>query len=420
MIDQVVVDIQTQRISMLGELLENTNVANFFDDWGPEKVMQVYDPHIGMEGILIIDNTARGPGKGGFRIRAGITPIEVFKLARTMTWKCALADLPFGGAKGGIAADPYSIDRIKYVRSFARAVSNLVPDQWIAAPDVNVGEKEIEAFVEEIGNPKAATGKPDNMGGIPHEIGTTGFGVGVSIETTLQVLSQVTPIQQTLKGLRVVIQGFGNVGSELAKYLANKGAKIIGISDFWGAASNPSGFDVSKILKHAYAIDEAHSIENCKSGTQIGRDDVLNIDCDVLVPAAVSNAITEQNAEKIKAKLIFEGANNPTTPGAEEELFKRGILVIPDMLVNAGGVIGSYVEYLGKSADEAFALINSKIQQNTRAVLEEAINSDTVALPRKVAMRIAMSRVSDAMHSRAEQNLASTNQFGGESEWKRK
>jgi glutamate dehydrogenase (NAD(P)+) len=337
-----------------------------------------------------------------------------------MTWKCALADLPFGGAKGGIAADPYSIDKIKYVRSFAKAVSNLVPDQWIAAPDVNVGEKEIEAFVDEIGNPRAATGKPDNMGGIPHEIGTTGFGVGVSIETTLQVLSQVTPIQQTLKGLRVVIQGFGNVGSELAKYLANKGAKITGISDFWGAASNPSGFDVSKILKHAYATDEAHSIKNCRSGTQIGRDDVLNIDCDVLVPAAVSNAITDQNAEKIKAKLIFEGANNPTTPGAEEKLFKKGILVIPDMLVNAGGVIGSYVEYLGKSADEAFALINSKIQQNTRAVLEEAINGDTVALPRKVAMRIAMSRVSNAMHSRAEQSLASTDQFGGESEWKRK
>jgi len=419
-INQMAGDIQTQRISMLGDLLESINVANFFDDWGPEKVLQVYDPHTRMEGILIIDNTARGPGKGGFRIRAGITPIEIFRLARTMTWKCALADLPFGGAKGGISADPYLIDKIKYVRSFARAVSNLVPDQWIAAPDVNVREKEIEAFVEEIGNPKAATGKPDHLGGIPHEIGTTGFGVGVSIETTLEVLSQVTPIQQSLEGLRVVIQGFGNVGSELAKYLANKGARIIGISDFWGAAANPQGFDISKILKHAYATDEAQSIKNCKSGTQIGRDEVLELDCDVLVPAAVSNAITEQNAGQIKAKLVFEGANNPTTPEAEEKLFRRGILVIPDMLINAGGVIGSYVEYLGKSADEAFAMINSKIRQNTRVVLKEAITDGAVALPRKVAMRIAMSRVSDAMQSRARKNLASTNQFGGEREWKRK
>jgi len=416
----MVAGIQTQRISMLGELLESTNVANFLDDWGPEKVVQVYDPQIGMEGILIVDNTARGPGKGGFRIRAGITPIEVFKLARTMTWKCALADLPFGGAKGGIAADPYSIDKIKYVRSFARAVSNLVPDQWIAAPDVNVGEKEIEAFVEEIGNPKAATGKPDHLGGIPHELGTTGFGVGVSIETTLDILSQVTPIQQTLQGIRVVIQGFGNVGSELAKYLGNKGAKIIGVSDFWGAAYSQNGFDIPKILKHAYATDEAHSIKSCKSGTQIRRDDVLYLDCDVLVPAAVSNAITSQNADRIKAKLVFEAANNPTTPEAEEKLFKRGILVIPDMLVNAGGVIGSYVEYLGKNVDQAFAMINSKIQQNTRAVLEEAINGGTVALPRSVAMRISANRVSNAMHSRKGQDLMSDSRFGGEREWKRK
>lgn len=420
MIDQMVTEIQTQRISMLGELLKNTNVANFYDEWGPEKVVHVYDPRVGMEGILVIDNTARGPGKGGFRIGAGITPIEIFRLARTMTWKCALADLPFGGAKGGIAADPYSIDKVKYVRSFARAVANLVPDQWIAAPDVNVGEKEIEAFVEEIGNPKAATGKPDHLGGIPHELGTTGFGVGASIETTLDVLSQVTPIQQTLEGLRVVIQGFGNVGSELAKYLANKGAKIVGVSNFWGAVSSPSGFDISKILRHAYATDEANSIKSCKCGTQIDREEVLYLDCDVLVPAAVSNSITEQNADRIKAKLIVEAANNPTTPEAEEKLFRRGILVIPDMLVNAGGVIGSYVEFLGKRADEAFAVIDSKIRQNTRDVLEEAIGSDAVALPRKVAMRIATRRVSDAAKSRSRQGLTSTNRSGGEREWKRK
>jgi glutamate dehydrogenase (NAD(P)+) len=401
MIDQAVLDIQTQRISMLGDLLKSTNVANFIDEWGPEKVLHVYDRQIGMEGILVIDNTARGPGKGGFRIGANITPIEIFNLARTMTWKCALADLPFGGAKGGIAADPYSIDKLKYVRSFARAVADLVPSQWIAAPDVNVGEKEIEAFVEEIGNPKAATGKPDRLGGIPHELGTTGFGVGVSIETTLDVLSQVTPIQKTLDDLRVVIQGFGNVGSELAKYLANKGAKIVGISDFWGATSNSNGLDVARILKHAYATSESDSVKNFKGGVQIGRDEVLALDCDVLVPAAVSNAITEKNANNTRAKLIFEAANNPTTPTAEEMLFKRGILVIPDMLVNAGGVIGSYVEWLGKGADEAFAVIDSKIRQNTKNVLEEAIASDRVALPRQIAMRIATRRVSEASKLRS-------------------
>jgi glutamate dehydrogenase (NAD(P)+) len=262
---------------------------------------------------------------------------------------------------------------------------------------MNVGEKEIEAFVEEIGDLKAATGKPEKLGGIPHELGTTGFGVGVSIETALEVLSQVVPIQDSLTGLKVAIQGFGNVGSELAKYLANNGAKVVGLSDFWGAVHNPKGIDLSNALKHSYATDEAHSLRHCKGVTEIPRDDLLYVDCDILVPAAVSKVITASNADRIKTKLVVEAANIPTTPEAEEMLFKRGILVLPDMLVNAGGVIGSYVEYLGKSADDAFAMIDSKIGGNTREVLETAINSEAITLPRTVAMKIAMDRVSRAM-----------------------
>ena len=400
MMEELTADLQSRRMSVLEDVLEKVNVTAFTDKWGPEKFVQVYDPDIGMEGILIIDNTARGPGKGGMRIRYGVTPLEVFKLARTMTWKCALADLPFGGAKGGISADPYAIDKIRYLKSFARAVSVFVPDQWVSAPDMNVGEKEIEAFVTEIGDLKAATGKPERLGGIPHELGTTGFGVGVSIETTLEVLSQVTPIQGSIEGLRVAIQGFGNVGSELAKYLANKGGKIVGISDYWGAVYSPKGIDMSRALKSAYATDEAHSIKHCEGVTEIPRDDLLYVDCDILVPAAVANVITAENADLIKAKLVVEAANNPTTSMAEEMLFKKGILVIPDMLVNAGGVIGSYVEYLGKSADEAFAMIDSKIRQNTRQVLEHSINAETIALPRAAAMKIAMERVSKAMRDR--------------------
>ena len=397
----VTLDLQTHQISVLEEMLENENIAAFTDRWGPEKVIRVYDPDIGMEGILVIDNTALGPGKGGMRIRAGVTPAEVFKLARTMTWKCALADLPFGGAKGGIIADPYSIDKIKYMKSFARAISPFVPNQWVSAPDMNVGEREIEAFVEEIGDLRGATGKPERLGGIPHELGTTGFGVGVSIETTLEVISQVSPIQESLTDLKVAIQGFGNVGSELAKYLASKGAKIVGLSDYWGAVYNPNGIDVPKALKHAYATDEAHSIKNCKGVTEISRNDLLYVDCDILVPAAVANVITAENADRIKAKLVFEAANNPTTAQAEEMLFKRGVLVLPDMLVNPGGVIGSYVEFLGKGADEAFAMIDSKIRKNTRSVLEASINNETMTLPRSVAMKIAMERVSNAMRHRS-------------------
>jgi glutamate dehydrogenase (NAD(P)+) len=398
--ENVSFDLQTHQITMLEELLDNINVTALHDRWGPEKFVRVYDPQIGMEGILCIDNTALGPGKGGMRIRAGVTPLEVFKLARTMTWKCALSDLPFGGAKGGINADPYAIDKTKYMKSYAKAISVFCPSQWVSAPDMNVGEREIEAFVEEIGDLKAATGKPEKLGGIPHELGTTGFGVGVSIETTLEVLSQAIPIQETLEGLRIAIQGFGNVGSELAKYLANKGGKIVGLSDYWGAVYDSDGIDISKALKHAYATEEANSVKHCKGATEIPRDDLLYVDCDILVPAAVSRVITEDNADRIKAKLIVEAANIPTTAQAEEMLFKRGVLVMPDMLVNAGGVIGSYVEYLGKDADEAFAMIHSKIQKNTKQVLDTSINGETIIMPRRVAMKIAMDRVSRAMRSR--------------------
>lgn len=400
MIESVSVNVQTHQIALLEEMLKNVNVAALTDKWGPEKIIRVYDPAIGMEGILCIDNTALGPGKGGMRIRAGVSPAEVFKLARTMTWKCALAGLPFGGAKGGINANPYTIDKRKYIKSFARAISVFCPTQWVSAPDMNIGENEIAAFVEEIGDLKAATGKPERLGGIPHESGTTGFGVGVSIETALEALSQVIPIKNSLTGLKVAIQGFGNVGSELAKYLSNKEAKIVGISDYWGAIHNPNGLKVSNTLKHAYATNEANSIIHCKGAKKIPRDNLLYVDCDILVPAAVSNVITAENSDRIKAKIVVEAANNPTTAKAEEILFRRGILVMPDILVNAGGVIGSYVEYIGKSADEAFEIIDSKIRKNTNQVLETSINSETMTLPRAVALKIAKERVYKAMMHR--------------------
>ncbi|RDE13948.1 MAG: Glu/Leu/Phe/Val dehydrogenase [Candidatus Thorarchaeota archaeon] len=393
-------EVQSQQMAMLERMLEDVNVAAFSDKWGPEKVLRVYDPNLGMEGMLIIDNTALGPGKGGFRIRAGLTPHEVFGLARTMTWKCSLAGLPFGGAKGGINADPYSIDKLSYVRSFARAVSAHVPDEWVSAPDMNVGEEEIAAFVEVIGDKKAATGKPERMGGIPHELGTTGFGLGVGIETTLGILSEFVPVQKTVDGLTVAIHGFGNVGSEVAKYLVRKGAKIVAIGDFWGGAYSAKGIDIDVAMKHAYATDEAHSCKHCKGAKEIGRDEVLEVECDVLIPAAVGNVITDRNASKIRAGLIVEGANNPTTPAGEEILFKKGILILPDMLANSGGVIGSYAEYLGKSIDEAFAMIDSKIRENTKLVLTSSISGDVVMLPRAVAMMIAKERVQKAMERR--------------------
>ena len=163
---------QSKRILLLETYLENVNVLAFPDKWGPEKVIQVYDTSVGMEGIIVIDNTARGPGKGGMSIKHGVTPMELFRLARTMTWKCALADLPFGGAMGSILADPYMIEKRKFIKSFARAISPFVPDQWVPEPAMNVDEDDIENFVTEIGDIKAATGKPERLGGIPYKLTT--------------------------------------------------------------------------------------------------------------------------------------------------------------------------------------------------------------------------------------------------------
>jgi glutamate dehydrogenase (NAD(P)+) len=198
----------------------------------------------------------------------------------------------------------------------------------------------------------------------------------------------------------VAIQGWGNVGSELAKFMAKKGAKVVAVSDMWGAVQNPNGISVDEALKYAYATDEAHSVKHCKGATEVPRDSILELDCDILVPAAVGGVITDQNAPKIKAKLIIEGANNPTSAAADEILLKKGVLVIPDMLANSGGVIGSYAEYIGKTTDDAFKLIESKISQNTKAVLKGAFSGDSVLLPRTVAMNIAKERVWKAMERR--------------------
>ena len=169
----------------------STSAWEEIDEWGPEKVLQVYDPDTGMKGVLVIDNTSTGPGKGGIRFAESVTPLEVFRLARTMTWKCAAAGLPFGGAKGGIIADPDKVDRVAWIKSFAKMIRPYCPSQYIAATDVGTTELDMAVFAHEIGDMRACTGKPSELGGIPHELGTTGYGVSVALETTLEVLSKV-------------------------------------------------------------------------------------------------------------------------------------------------------------------------------------------------------------------------------------
>jgi glutamate dehydrogenase (NAD(P)+) len=243
--------------------LSSASAWEEIDEWGPEKVLQVYDPDTGMKGVLVIDNTLTGPGKGGIRFAESVTPLEVFRFARTMTWKCAAAGLPFGGAKGGIIADPNKVDRVAWMKSFAKMIRPYCPSQYIAATDVETTELDMAVFAHEIGDMRACTGKPSELGGIPHELGTTGYGVSVALETALEVLSKVEEesmrtiseskdIQKSNRiedGIKVTIQGFGNVGSFTARFLDDlSGIKVVGVSDVSGFVHEKAGINIPRLM----------------------------------------------------------------------------------------------------------------------------------------------------------------------------
>jgi glutamate dehydrogenase (NAD(P)+) len=360
------------------------------DEWGPEKVLQVYDPDTGMKGVLVIDNTATGPGKGGIRFAETVTPLEVFRLARTMTWKCAAAGLPFGGAKGGIMADPNNVDRVAWIKSFAKMIRPYCPSQYIAATDVGTTELDMAVFAHEVGDMRACTGKPAEVGGIPHELGTTGYGVSIAFKVSLDLLKGSKSIRSNNsishnndrhgKEIRVTIQGFGNVGSFTAKFLDElvAGIKIVGVSDVSGFIYNKGGLDIPRLMLDMrgkaklsdLVKDDNKNIPHSRYDI-LDKDDIFKVDSDVFIPAAMGGVINDKTAPKLLEhgiKIIVEAANIPTTPTADEYLNKNGVWIIPDFLANAGGVIGSFVEYQGRTEKEAFELINYKI---TRNVIQE-------------------------------------------------
>ncbi len=371
------------------DVLDKFNISAFCDEWGPEKVIQVYDSQTGMTGILIIDNTAKGPGKGGIRIAENLTPYEIFRLARTMTWKCAIADLPFGGAKGGISANSEKINKIQYVRAFARRIAPFVPSLYIGAPDLGTGEQEMAAFVDEIGNVDGATGKPVEIGGVPHELGTTGYGVAIATDIAIQKLGLKLP------DLRVTVQGFGVVGSATAKYLCRMGAKIVAISDIDGMAINEEGIDVEKAIR---ITRETGSIRNYRPAEECHREKIFEVETDIFVPAATTDAININTAPLINAKIIVEGANIAITSRAEDSLVQKGVLVIPDFVANSGGLIGSYTEFIKKTHKETFEIIKEKITMAMDEVLDGFPDRDIS--PRKKALSIAKEKVLRAMKLR--------------------
>ncbi len=353
------------------------------DDFGPEYVLKVYNKKMGLKGIVVIDNTLIGPGKGGIRMTPDVSEEEVFRLARTMTWKNALAGIPFGGAKAGIVWNGGTEEQKKIaMQGFARAIKIFIPEKYIAGPDVNTGEKEMRWFVEAIQDCNSATGKPTDICdgiGLPHELGSTGWGVAQSTKSAIEVMGL------DIENLKVSIHGFGNVGTFVYKFLTEMGAKIIAIADRHGAILSENGFDqdiMNRIIKEKRSI-----IEYKGESKRIVAEDFWKVPVDVLIPASVTDVINETNQNNIKAKLIVEAGNIPMRENIEDELFKKGIIFVPDFVANAGGVISSYAEYKRYSSEKMFELVETKVIKATKDIIEKSLKNNLN--PRKVALELA-------------------------------
>jgi glutamate dehydrogenase/leucine dehydrogenase len=357
-------------------------IETLCDDLGPEKVVHVYEPESGLRGIVVVDNTACGPAIGGVRMADDVSLDEIFRLARAMTLKNAAAGLPHGGGKSGIIANPRTAEKPQLVRAFARAIRELA--DYIPGPDMGTDEACMAWIFAEIGR---AVGLPRVLGGIPlDEIGATGFGLARCAE----IAGPLCDLD--LKGATVAIEGFGNVGRPAARLLEELGARLVAASDSRGAVYDPAGIESTQLEA---VKKKAGTVAAYEPGQKISVADLFTVPCDILIPAARPDCIHAKNAAAIKARLVLQGANIPATQEAETIMHKRGIVVVPDFIANAGGVICAAVEYQGGSETTAFEQISQKVQRNTEAVLVRSRKEGIE--PRRAAMELAVERVREAM-----------------------
>jgi glutamate dehydrogenase (NAD(P)+) len=298
-------------------------------------------------GYRVLYNTSRGPAKGGIRFDTNVTLDEVKALAAWMTWKCAVVNIPFGGAKGGVVCDPFHLSNAELERITRRYTSAIIetlgPDSDVPAPDVNTNERVMAWIMDTYSMQKrhtvtaVVTGKPIEMGGSLGRREATGRGCMLVTREALKRL------RMPVAGTRVAIQGFGNVGSIAAQLMEELGLSIVAVSDKSGGIYNPAGLRIKEVIQH---VRQKRFLADYKEAEHITNEQLLTTDCDVLVPAALENVITSKNARDIKARIICEGANGPTTANADKILEENGVFVIPDILANAGGVTVSYFEWV--------------------------------------------------------------------------
>lgn len=363
------------------------DLFQFADDLGPFKIIHVNEPSTRLRGILVVDNVARGPSIGGLRMAPDVSAEECVRLARAMTLKNAAADLPHGGGKSVLFGDPKmpKQDKERLIRTFAKALRN--NEEYIFGPDMGTDEECMAWVKDEIGR---AAGLPREIGGIPlDEIGATGWGLRHSAEIALEF----SGLQ--LKGARFAVQGFGAVGKHAALFLAEKGAVMVAAADSGGTVHNSGGLDVEELIA---LKQEGRSVSEYPNGTPTDRDGIIDVECDIWIPAARPDVIDEENVHRLKTKIVMQGANIPVTEGAERILAERGILSVPDFIANAGGVICAAMEYKGATEPAVMSAIEDKLRRNTKSALEHAAANNI--LPREAALELATNRVKKAMSFR--------------------
>jgi glutamate dehydrogenase (NAD(P)+) len=358
---------------------------NFADELGPAKIIHVYEPSMSLKATLVVDNIARGPAIGGLRMAADVSTEECFRLARAMTLKNAAADLPHGGGKSVLYGDPKmpKADKEKLIRAFACALRN--EDGYIFGPDMGLNEEAMAWIKDEIDR---AVGLPREIGGIPlDEIGATGWGISHAAEVAARHCGL------TLSGARVVIQGFGAVGKHAARFLAQQGAILVAAADSQGAVYDAEGLDIASLCK---LKEEGQSITAYPKGQHLNKEAVIDIACEIWIPAARPDVINEQNVARLQTKLIVQGANIPVTHAAEKILHQRGVLCLPDFIANAGGVICAAMEYQKAPEITALQVIAEKLRHNTEYILQ-TMRKEQIS-PREAALRLAISRIKKAMN----------------------
>ena len=340
------------------------------------------------EGYRVIHNDILGPSKGGIRYTPDLTLDEVKALAAWMTWKCAVMNIPFGGAKGGVRCDPTKLSSLQLEKITRRYTANLMdilgPDRDVPAPDINTNEQVMAWIMDTYSmhmrktETAVVTGKPLILGGSLGRKEATGRGC------MMVTLAAMERLSMKPKDTTVVVQGFGNVGSTTAQLLKEKGCKIVGIGDISSAYFNEKGIDIEKALEW---VQKNRTLAGFSGAEEIKQDELLELECDVLVPAAKEDQITHRNASKIKAKIICEGANGPTTAKADPILQEKGILVIPDILANAGGVTVSYFEWVQDRVGYFWSLerVNRRLERMMKNAFEAVFES---AGKYKVTLRI--------------------------------